>query len=178
MTASPRTAQQTIPFERMFADGTCRVRDSYYTRTIQFQDINYQLALQEDKTAIFEEWCSFLNFFDSSVHFEFSFVNMAADAESFERSIRIPPQKDGFDDIRAEYSQMLKTQLAQGNNGLTKTKYLTFGIEAASHAAGQAPAGPFAERHPQQLPPPWRGGPRPERLGAAAPHARPVPHGW
>src|SRR5699024_12443122 len=84
------------------------------------------------KTAIFEEWCSFLNFFDSSVHFEFSFVNMAADAESFERSIRIPPQKDGFDDIRAEYSQMLKTQLAQGNNVLTKTKYLTFGIEAAS----------------------------------------------
>ena len=128
----PRTAQQTIPFERMFADGTCRVRDGSYTRTIQFQDINYQLALQEDKTAIFEEWCSFLNFFDSSVHFEFSFVNMAADAESFEHSIRIPPQKDGFDDIRAEYSQMLKTQLAQGNNGLTKTKYLTFGIEAAS----------------------------------------------
>ena len=128
----PRTAQQTIPFERMFADGTCRVRDGYYTRTILFQDINYQLALQEDKTAIFEEWCSFLNFFDSSVHFEFSFVNMAADAESFEHSIRIPPQKDGFDDIRAEYSQMLKTQLAQGNNGLTKTKYLTFGIEAAS----------------------------------------------
>ena len=67
----------------------------------------------------------FLNFFDSSVHFEFSFVNMAADAESFERSIRIPPQKDGFDDIRAEYSQMLKTQLAQGNNGLTKTKSTT-----------------------------------------------------
>ena len=128
----PRTAQQTIPFERMFADGTCRVRDGYYTRTIQFQDINYQLSLQEDKTAIFEEWCAFLNFFDSSVHFEFSFVNMAADAESFEHSIRIPPRQDGFDDIRAEYSQMLKKQLAQGNNGLTKTKFITFGIEAAS----------------------------------------------
>ena len=128
----PRTAQQTIPFERMFADGTCRVCSNYYTRTIQFQDINYQLALQEDKTAIFEEWCSFLNFFDSSIHFEFSFVNMAADAESFEHSIRIWPRQDGFDDIRAEYSQMLKKQLAQGNNGLTKTKYLTFGIEAAA----------------------------------------------
>ena len=128
----PRTAQQTIPFERMFADGTCRVCSNYYTRTIQFQDINYQLAQQEDKTAIFEEWCSFLNFFDSSVHFEFSFVNMAADAESFEHNIRIRPRQDGFDDIRAEYSQMLKKQLAQGNNGLTKTKYLTFGIEAAA----------------------------------------------
>ena len=126
----PRTAQQSIPFQRMFPDGVCRVRDNYYTRTIQFQDINYQLAQQEDKTAIFEEWCSFLNFFDSSIHFELSFMNMSTDAESFEKSIRIPPKKDGFNAIRNEYSQMLRMQLAQGNNGLTKTKYLTFGIEA------------------------------------------------
>ena len=128
----PRTAQQSIPFDRMFPDGICRVGDNYYTRTVQFQDINYQLARQEDKTAIFEEWCSFLNFFDSSVHFELSFVNLATDAESFEKSIRIPPQHDGYNSVRAEYSQMLRTQLAQGNNGLTKTKYLTFGIEADS----------------------------------------------
>ena len=128
----PRTAQQSIPFQRMFPDGICRVRDNYYTKTIQFQDINYQLAQQEDKTAIFEEWCSFLNFFDSSIHFELSFVNVATDAADFERSIRIPFQQDGFDDVRAEYSQMLRQQLAKGNNGLTKTKFITFGIEADS----------------------------------------------
>ena len=75
----PRTAQQSIPFQRMFEDGTCRVRPNYYTRTIQYQDINYQLAQQEDKTAIFEEWCSFLNFFDSSIHFELPFMNLATD---------------------------------------------------------------------------------------------------
>ena len=131
-TGPPRTAQQSIPFQRMFEDGTCRVRSNYYTRTIQFQDINYQLAQQEDKTAIFEEWCSFLNFFDSSIHFELSFVNVATDAADFERSIRIPFQQDGFDDVRAEYSQMLRQQLAKGNNGLTKTKFITFGIEADS----------------------------------------------
>ncbi len=116
----------------MFPDGICRIGDNYYTRTVQFQDINYQLAQPEDKKAIFEEWCSFLNFFDSSVHFEFSFVNMATDEESFEKSIRIPPRADAYNSIRAEYSQMLRMQLAQGNNGLTKTKYLTFGIEAES----------------------------------------------
>lgn len=128
----PRTAQQSIPFQRMFPDGICRVRDNYYTKTIQFQDINYQLAQKEDKTAIFEEWCSFLNFFDSSVHFELSFMNMSTDAEDFEKNVRIPYQKDEFNPVRNEYSQMLKSQLAQGNNGLTKTKYLTFGIEAES----------------------------------------------
>ncbi len=104
--AVPRTAQQSIPMQRMFEDGTCRVKANYYTRTIQYQDINYQLAQQEDKTAIFEEWCSFLNFFDSSIKFELSFVNMATDSTEFEKSIRIPYQRDGFDDVRAEYSQM------------------------------------------------------------------------
>ena len=90
------------------------------------------VAQQEDKTAIFEEWCGFLNFFDSSIRFELSFMNMATDAESFEKSIRIPFRRDGFDDVRQEYSDMLKMQLAQGNNGLTKSKFLTFGIEAES----------------------------------------------
>ena len=117
-----------------FEDGTCRVKANYYTRTIQYQDINYQLAQQEDKTAIFEEWCSFLNFFDSSIKFELSFVNMATDSTEFEKSIRIPFQKDGFDDVRAEYSQMLRQQLAKGNNGLTKTKFITFGVEGESMA--------------------------------------------
>ena len=129
---TPRTAQQSIPFERMFPDGICRVAPNYYTKTIQFSDINYQLAQQEDKTAIFEEWCSFLNFFDSSIHFELSFMNLATDAESFEKSIRIPLQNDGFDPIRIEYTQMLRQQLSRGNNGLTKTKFLTFGIHASS----------------------------------------------
>lgn len=128
----PRTAQESIPFERMFPDGICRVGADYYTKTIQFQDINYQLAQQEDKTEIFEEWCAFLNFFDSSVNFELSFMNMATDAESFERSIAIPHRKDDFNGVRDEYSSMLFHQMEAGNNGLTKTKYLTFGIHADS----------------------------------------------
>ena len=126
----PRTAQQSIPFDRMFQDGICRVGQDYYTKTIQFQDINYQLALQEDKTEIFEEWCSFLNFFDSSVHFELSFMNMATDVEDFRTGIAIPHRKDGFNNVRDEYSSMLFHQMEAGNNGLTKTKYLTFGIHA------------------------------------------------
>ena len=133
----PRTAQQSIPFDRMFQDGICRVGQDYYTKTIQFQDINYQLALQEDKTEIFEEWCSFLNFFDSSVHFELSFMNMATDVEDFRTGIAIPHRKDGFNSVRDEYSSMLFHQMEAGNNGLTKTKYLTFGIHADSMKAAK-----------------------------------------
>ena len=114
----------------MWPDGICRVTDTRYTKTIQYQDINYQLSQNEDKTAIFESWCDFLNYFDSSVQFQLSFVNLSASQETFARSITIPPCGDEFDAIRAEYAEMLQNQLARGNNGLIKTKYLTFGIEA------------------------------------------------
>ena len=66
------------------------------------------MAQQEDQTAIFEEWCSFLNFFDSSIRFEL----MATDASNFEKMVRIPYQKDHFNPVRTEYSTMLRRQLA------------------------------------------------------------------
>ena len=125
-----KSAQDSIPYQRMWPDGICRVTDTRYTKTIQYQDINYQLSQNEDKTAIFEAWCDFLNYFDSSVQFQLSFVNLSASQETFARSISIPPCGDEFDGIRAEYAGMLQNQLARGNNGLIKTKYLTFGIEA------------------------------------------------
>ena len=132
-----KSAQDSIPYERMWPDGICRVSDSHYTKTIQFQDINYQLSQNEDKTAIFEGWSDFLNYFDSSIHFQLSFLNLAASEETFANSISIPPQRDAFDSIREEYTTMLQNQLARGNNGLIKTKYLTFGIDADSIKAAK-----------------------------------------
>ena len=114
----------------MFPDGICRVTDTYYTKTIQFQDINYQLSQNEDKTAIFDGWCDFLNYFDASVHFQLTFLNMAANKDTYGTQITIPLRGDEDDAIRTEYTQMLRDQLAKGSNGLIKTKYLTFGIEA------------------------------------------------
>ena len=125
-----KSAQDSIPFQRMFPDGICCVTDTYYTKTIQFQDINYQLSQNEDKTAIFDGWCDFLNYFDASVHFQLTFLNMAANKDTYGTQITIPLRGDEDDAIRTEYTQMLRDQLAKGNNGLIKTKYLTFGIDA------------------------------------------------
>ena len=132
-----KSAQDSIPYERMWPDGICRVADGHYTKTIQFQDINYQLSQNEDKTAIFESWCDFLNYFDSSIQFQMSFLNLAASEETFAHAINIPLQGDDFDSIRVEYMTMLQNQLAKGNNGLIKTKYLTFGIDADSLKAAK-----------------------------------------
>ena len=125
-----KSAQDSIPYRHIFPDGICHVGDKLYTKTLQFGDINYQIAQNEDKTAIFESWCDFLNYFDSTIKFQLTFLNTTANTKDFEKSVFIAPQADDFDSIRTEYSEMLHNQLARGNNGLVKTKYLTFGIEA------------------------------------------------
>ena len=111
--------------------------DHFFTKTLEFWDINYQLAQNEDKTAIFESWCDFLNYFDSSIRFQLSFINQSVDMMVFQQSIDIPPQDDAFNDVRLEYAEMLKNQLAKGNNGIVKRKFITFGIEADSLKAAK-----------------------------------------
>ena len=126
----PRTAQQSIPYQEMFRDGICRVDDRHYTKCIMFGDINYQLAQNEDKTAAFEYWCEFYNYFDPSISIQISCMNQYVNVSEMEGSIELPRMDDEFDEIREEYEGVLKAQLAKGNNGLVRKKYVTFGIEA------------------------------------------------
>ena len=145
------TAQQTIPYLQMYPDGICRVTDKKYSKSIAFEDINYQLAGSDDKTAIFENWCDFLNYFDASVSVQLSFINQGTQREEAEKAIDIPPQDDAFNSIRSEYAGMLKNQLirseyagmlknqlSKGNNGLVKHKYITFSVEADNPAAAKS----------------------------------------
>ena len=128
------TVQRSIPYLEMGRDGICRVEEHLYSKTVRFYDINYQLAQNEDKNTIFESWCDFLNYFDASIRFQLSFINHKSDMSEYNKVIQIEPQHDQFDDVRMEYAQMLKQQLAKGNNGLTKTKFITFGVEGESMA--------------------------------------------
>ena len=132
------TAQQTIPYLQMYPDGICRLSEKKYSKCVEYDDINYQLAQADDKTAIFENWCDFLNYFDASVSVQLSFINQGAQQDDAEKAISIPPQEDAFNAIRAEYADMLKNQLAKGNNGLEKSKYITFSVEADNLAAAKA----------------------------------------
>ena len=116
----PRTAQQSIPYQEMFRDGICRVDDTHYTKCIMFGDINYQLAQNEDKTAAFEYWCDFYNYFDPSITVQISCMNQYVNVSEMEGSIELPMKNDAFDEIREEYAGVLKTQLAKGNNGLMR----------------------------------------------------------
>ena len=126
----PETAQQSIPYKKMYHDGICAVTNSFYTKTVLFGDINYHLAQNDDKTQIFESYCDLLNYFDSSISVQISAINRFGNTNELMQSIDIAMRGDDCDPLREEYSNILKSQQAKGNNGLVKLKYLTFGIEA------------------------------------------------
>ena len=126
----PTTAQQTITFQKMYRDGICQVTPEFYTKMVEFYDINYDLLEIEDKGEILEEYSRLINYFDPSIKFEMFLFNRQVNEQTLIDQFDIPLQDDDFDDIREEHTRMLKTQSAKGNNGIIKSKYLIFGIES------------------------------------------------
>lgn len=124
------TVQDTIPYKRMLKDGICQIEKNKFNKTIGFLDINYRLMEEADQESIFSEFSSFLNFFDSSVEVEFSYINSIGENEEISKLIDIKENIDNFNEIRNEYRQMLLNQSSKGNNGLSKSMYITFTIEA------------------------------------------------
>lgn len=130
------SAQQTIPYTAMHPDGVCQLPGGLYTKTVEYEDINYSVASTEDQTAIFSGWSSFLNYFDSALPFQLSFVNRRSHSGS-RYKVNIPMAQDRFDSIRGEFVGMLKRQIARSNNGIERSKYITFGVPAEGLAAAR-----------------------------------------
>ena len=135
------SAQQTIPYVAMHPDGVCQLPGGRYTKTVEYEDINYSVASTEDQTAIFGGWSSFLNYFDCSLPFQLSFVNRRSRDRS-RYKVNIPAAQDEFNSVRDEFTGMLKNQIARSNNGIERAKYITFGLPAE----GLAEARPRLER--------------------------------
>lgn len=126
------STQNMINFDEIFKDGICKV-DNIYSKTIQFFDINYLLANNEDKTSIFNNYCEFLNYFNDKVNVQLTFINKKTNGNEILKKIHIEKRNDNIDYLRNEYLEMLENQLKKGNNGIVKLKYLTFSIKEENY---------------------------------------------
>ena len=134
----PKSAQQSIPYKHMYRDGICYVGSRLYTKTLTFGDITYHLAQNEEQTQIFENYCDFLNYFDSTVSVQLSAINRYNDPAEMLKSIKIPTHGDErIDPLCKEYSGILEHQHAKGNNGRVRMKYVTYGVKASSLKAAK-----------------------------------------
>lgn len=128
----PRTVQQSIPYLRVLDNGIFEVRKGLYSKTIRFQDVNYQTARQDDQEDIFVKYGAFLNYFSPSTQLQMTIFNRTMDKAKLETNVLIKSRKDGLDEYREEYNEMLKAKITEGRNDIIKEKYLTFSVPAKS----------------------------------------------
>lgn len=137
----PESAQDTIPYKVPYPDGIFESDDGYFTQTIAFDDITYQLLDNEPKNILFERWCKLINYFEPEIHFQFNYGNMEIDKEEYSKDFKIPFSEDDFNLVRKEYSDMLINQFAKGTNNLKKERYLTYGLKATDYKTAKLKLG-------------------------------------
>ena len=133
----PESAQDTIPYRMPYEDGIFESAEGYFTQTIAFEDITYQLLDNDPKNILFERWCTLINYFNPDIHFQFNYGNMEMDREEYAKDFVIAPQDDSHNIVRKEYSDMLVRQFAKGTNNLKKERYLTYGIHEKDYKSAK-----------------------------------------
>ena len=121
--------QETIPFELMEEDGTCRINDHYWCKMIAFTDINYDLASDAERDELFEGWCDFYNYFEPEVHLQIFCATMKADRVAQMAAIHVKDRADNMQEIRTEFNDLLSNLMNKGNNGYIRPKFIVIGLE-------------------------------------------------
>ena len=127
----PKRLQGVLPFETIYDDGIMRI-GSLYSKTFAFQDINYAVASQDEKEAIFLAYSDLLNSIDSSAFTQITIANENINISDFEKDILISKKSDQLNYFRNEYNAMLKSKAIETNN-LQQEKYITLSAEKKTY---------------------------------------------
>lgn len=135
----PRTVQDSIPYEQVYEeDGIIETSKGVFTKSYLLKDVNYQIAKPKEQEEMFQKYGDFLNGFDPTTHFELSIIQKKINMNDFESKVMLKDENDGLDDLRHEYNDLIKSNLLEGRNNLSKEKYLTVSIKATSFSEAQA----------------------------------------
>lgn len=125
LTGIPKSAQDTIPYRRVYTNGIIEIEEGVYTKSYEIEDIEFDSASQEEQEDIFLAFSDFLNAITPGDCLQISYINKNIDKEKFEDKIMMEEKADGLEWARDEYNSMLKYQMQQGRNGLELKKLYT-----------------------------------------------------
>lgn len=123
----PKGVQDVIPIKRIWKDGIFLVGNNKYSKTFKFTDINYIVASEDDKEAMFLDYMQILNSFESDMLVKISIINSKMNEQNIENNVKIENEKDKLDRLRQEYN-MLIDEGAKTSNGFVQEKYITITI--------------------------------------------------
>lgn len=126
----PTTAQATIPYRVLYKNGMMQLEGFKFSKTLSFEDINYELKDNEDKKRTFKRLSDVYNFFTEDMHVQMTYMNTRIPMDEVVEMLKIKEQGDNCDELRREMSEILIDKEMKGNKGIVRKRYLTYTIEA------------------------------------------------
>ena len=123
----PRSAQDIIPIKALWPDGIFLVGRNKYSKCYKFLDINYAVASNEDKEAMFIDYSELLNSLDTGAMAKITINNRRINKVDFEKQILLDLKNDGLDEYRKEYNQMLVNKTKEANE-IIQEKMITISV--------------------------------------------------
>lgn len=133
----PKSVQDTMPYVAVVDKYIFLVEEyndgrNKFSKTYEFDDINYASASGSDQEQLFLAYADVLNGFDTTVDVQITIHNNKYNKEDFAKKTLLPDKHDGYDNFRKEYNEMLKSRMREGQNGILRRKYITVTVSALS----------------------------------------------
>lgn len=123
----PKSAQDIIPIKALWLDGIFLVGKNKYSKCFKFIDINYAVASNEDKEAMFIDYSELLNSLDTGAMAKITINNRRINKVDFEKKILLDLKNDDLDEYRKEYNQMLINKTKEANE-IVQEKMITISV--------------------------------------------------
>lgn len=126
----PKTAQETIPYESVYANGVIEVRPGVYSKSYLINNLNFKNALDDEQESMFEAYGTLLNSFSSDMTIQLTLYNRTVDENKIINNILIKPQSDNLNEYRDEINDILRDKMTEGRNNLMQEIYITVSLES------------------------------------------------
>lgn len=125
----PKTVQQSIPYEHIFADGTIETAKGVYTRAFWLDNLNFKNSDTPKQMEIFHAYEDLLNAFPPSVDFQLVIQNYPADKRDLFETVRFRPGKDGRNRFRQERNKEILRVITHSKRNVCQDKYIVVQVK-------------------------------------------------
>lgn len=118
----PRSVQQSIPIDRIYADGVWQ-SGNVFSMMWQISDINYAMQSDAAKQNILTQLGTVYAGIPADCWMQVCIVSQRMDEKAFARDVLYHRENDGFDALRAERNRQIKAN-ARENGNVVQHKYI------------------------------------------------------